>query len=94
MYFFNFEKENEWRFSLKDYLSVLEIPGTLMNLVLSPHAAEKKCVKGETPSVSEETSPTELYGPGLTQLYWILQLVQEYAKLLVHLKKLSLTKPG
>lgn len=46
MYFCNFEKENEWRYSLKGSLSVLEIPGTLRYLVLSPHAAEKDWIKG------------------------------------------------
>lgn len=49
MYFCNFEKENEWRYSLKGSLPVLEIPGTLMYLVLSPRAAEKDWVKwGDT----------------------------------------------
>lgn len=45
-YFYNFEKENEWRYSLKESRPVLEIPGTLMYLVLSPRAAEKDWVKG------------------------------------------------
>lgn len=39
-YFFNVEKENECFFFLKKR-DISEIPGTLTNLVLSPHAAEK-----------------------------------------------------
>lgn len=49
MYFCNFEKENEWRYSLKGSFPVLEISRTLMYLVLSPRAAEKDWVKrGDT----------------------------------------------
>lgn len=43
--FLKIEKEKERRFWKGGYLPVLEIPGTQMNPVLSPHAAENNCIK-------------------------------------------------
>lgn len=44
MYFFNFEKENEWRLFLKENLSVLEISGTLIILCFHPQKLEERAV--------------------------------------------------
>lgn len=49
----------------KGYLSVLEIPGIQMNLVLLPHAAENNCIKGGGSVSCEETIPVEVHSPGL-----------------------------
>lgn len=36
-----------------------------MNLVLSPHAAEKNCIKARGAIWCDKTNPTELYSPDL-----------------------------
>lgn len=46
-------------------LSVSEIPGTQMNPVPLPCAAEKICVKAGGAVWREETSPTDSYSRGL-----------------------------
>ena len=64
-YFFKLWERKWVQIFLKRSLLNLEIPGTQMNLVLSPHAAEKKCIKAREAIWCDKTNPTELYSPGL-----------------------------
>lgn len=78
----------------KGYLSVLEIPGIQMNLVLLPHAAENNCIKGGGSVSCEETIPVEVHSPGLKCSVMLdTQSCPRIRKTAGEDQKLSLTKP-
>ena len=64
--FLNFEKENECIFFLREISLKLRNSWNVNESVLSPHAAEKNCVKARVVTWYDERNPIELYSPVYT----------------------------
>lgn len=60
--------------------------------VLSPHAAEKNCVKARGVIWCDERNPTELYSPDLKRLHWILSYPITYKTASTGLNTLTKSK--